>query len=113
MLHLNASVLPAWSTDYVALLDLATNSHRKLTITNLPAESQGIWAHASDVWTNPSDPNALTVFLNSHRPPKNRAVSAESGADSVIEVRMTLDESGSWKTHNPFRFSRRPLVGIR
>ncbi|KAK4698276.1 arylesterase / paraoxonase, partial [Phenoliferia sp. Uapishka_3] len=86
MLHLNASALPTYSTDAVHIYDFATNSHRKLSITNLPAASQGIYVHAIDVWVDSVDSKKLTVFLNSHRPPLEREKSAEVGASSVIEI---------------------------
>lgn len=86
MLHLHAEALPTYGTDYVAIYDFATNTHRRLALSNLPVDAQGIFVHAIDVWTDPDDPEALTVFLNSHRPPMDRKTAATQGADSVVEI---------------------------
>ncbi|GAA6022443.1 hypothetical protein JCM10207_004393 [Rhodosporidiobolus poonsookiae] len=84
--HLNASALPQLSTDYLALLDIPSRSFSKIRLTDLPDEAQGIWVHGLDVFRSPSSPSRLTLFINSHRPPSDRALSAETGAESVIEV---------------------------
>ncbi|BGP55902.1 hypothetical protein JCM8202_002691 [Rhodotorula sphaerocarpa] len=100
-LHLNATELPEQSTDYIAVFDLASRSHHRLTLKGLPREAQGIWVHGIDLWRSPKDPNHLTIFVNSHRPPKNRALAPTQGADSVIEIFETLvgtDEARHVKT---------------
>lgn len=100
-LHLNATQLPEKSTDYIAVFDLASRSYRRLTLKGLPEEAQGIWVHAIDLWRSPKDPNHLTIFINSHRPPKNRALAPKEGADSVVEIFETLvgtDEASYVKT---------------
>ncbi|GAA5999682.1 hypothetical protein JCM10207_005867 [Rhodosporidiobolus poonsookiae] len=94
MLHLNASALPPLSTDYLALLDLPSRTVSKVRLTGLPEEAQGIWVHGLDVFRSPSSPSRLTLFINSHRPPSNRALSAQTGADSVVEVFETELGSG-------------------
>lgn len=95
MLHLNASALASpVSSDYVALLDLKTGTHSRLAVTGLPAEARGLWLHAIEVYEDPQDPAALTVFLNSHRPPLDASKSKTDGACSVIEIFETrLGES--------------------
>lgn len=42
--------------------------------------------HAIDVFQSPSDRERLTVFVNSHRPPADRATAGEVGAISVVEI---------------------------
>ena len=98
---MNATQLPEKSTDYIAVFDLASRSYRRLTLKGLPEEANGIWVHGIDLWRSPKDPNHLTIFINSHRPPKNRALAPTQGADSVIEIFETLvgtDEARYVKT---------------
>ncbi|GAA5983769.1 hypothetical protein JCM10908_005917 [Rhodotorula pacifica] len=100
-LHLNATELPQKSTDYIAVFDLASRMHHRLTLKGLPEEANGIWVHAIDLWRSPEDPNHLTIFVNSHRPPKDRKLALTQGADSVIEIFETLvgtDEARYVKT---------------
>lgn len=83
------------------MFDLASRSYRRLTLKGLPEEANGIWVHGIDLWRSPQDPNHLTIFINSHRPPKNRALAPTQGADSVIEIFETLigtDEARYVKT---------------
>ncbi|KAG8989683.1 hypothetical protein FRB94_004156 [Tulasnella sp. JGI-2019a] len=88
--RLNASALPSFSTDHITLLSLtAPYSHQRLKIVGLPDEARGLWVHGIEVWQDPSDPAALTLFLVSHRPPTDRASSQAVGADSVIEIFRT------------------------
>ncbi|GJN90937.1 hypothetical protein Rhopal_003951-T1 [Rhodotorula paludigena] len=85
-LHLNSSLLPPISTDYIALFDLNTRSYRRLELHGLPAESNGVWVHGIALWRDVVDPSKLTLFVNSHRPPKDRSLGPVQGADSVIEI---------------------------
>lgn len=85
-LHLNSSLLPPISTDYIALFDLNTRSYRRLELHGLPAESNGVWVHGIALWRDVVDPSKLTLFVNSHRPPKDRSLGHVQGADSVIEI---------------------------
>ncbi|KAG8880656.1 hypothetical protein FRB97_000610 [Tulasnella sp. 331] len=97
--RLNASVLSSISTDHITILSLAAPySHHKLKITGLPQEARGIWVHGIDIWQDPSDPAALTLYLISHRPPRDRAKSEETGADSVVEIFETRagDDEVRW-----------------
>ncbi|GAA6041818.1 hypothetical protein JCM8097_007177 [Rhodosporidiobolus ruineniae] len=89
-LHLNASALPPVSTDYVAVLDLPSRSYQKLHLHGLPVEANGVWVHGIEVVRDPKSPKHLTLLLNSHRPPKDRATAPQVGADSVIEVFETV-----------------------
>lgn len=88
-LHLNASALSTVSTDHISTYNFVTGGIVKLSLKNLPAVAQGIWVHAIEIYADETDAEQLTVLLNSHRPPKNRAVSHEVGADSVIELFST------------------------
>lgn len=72
------------STDYIAVLDLETNSYKRVKLVGLPAEATGIYVHAIDA-VKGSD-GKKTVMINSHRPPKNRALGKTLGANSVIEI---------------------------
>lgn len=87
MMHLNATALAQHSTDYIAILNLATESYKTLTLTAAPhAVLANLHTHAIDLHQSTSDPDALTVFITSHRIYPDRATSAQTGADSVIEV---------------------------
>ncbi|GAA5939653.1 hypothetical protein JCM10213_009152 [Rhodosporidiobolus nylandii] len=94
MLHLNATALPAVSADYIAVLDLSTLSYYRLALKGLPAEAGGIWVHGLDVFRDPLDAKKLTIFLNSHRPPKDRSSAPLVGADSVVEILEHRSGSG-------------------
>ncbi|GAA5844013.1 hypothetical protein JCM3766R1_004046 [Sporobolomyces carnicolor] len=83
-LHLDSASLPKVSTDYIAVLDLETNSYKRVKLVGLPAEATGIYVHAIDA-VKGSD-GKKTVMINSHRPPKNRALGKTLGANSVIEI---------------------------
>ncbi|GAA6060093.1 hypothetical protein JCM10212_003501 [Sporobolomyces blumeae] len=96
VLHLDSASVPAVSTDYIALFDFKDNSHRRLRITGLPAEAAGIWVHAIDVHKSAGG-EKLTVFINSHRPPKNRKLGKTLGANSVIEILETTVGSDELK----------------
>ncbi|GAA5948661.1 hypothetical protein JCM21900_005205 [Sporobolomyces salmonicolor] len=89
ILHINATGLPPVSTDYLAILDFSDNSYRRLRITGLPDEAAGLYSHAIEIYRSPEEPDVLSVFLVSHRPPKNRPSSFQVGADSVVEILET------------------------
>ncbi|CEQ42476.1 SPOSA6832_04304 [Sporobolomyces salmonicolor] len=89
ILHINATGLPPVSTDYLAILDFSDNSYRRLRITGLPDEARGLYSHSIEIYRSPDEPDVLTVFLVSHRPPKNRPSSFQVGADSVVEILET------------------------
>ncbi|TNY18948.1 serum paraoxonase/arylesterase [Rhodotorula diobovata] len=97
-LHLNASQLPSVSTDYIALFNINTRSHKRLTLHGLPADAHGIWVHGIDLYRSPSSPSKLTLFLNSHRPPADRSLAPTQGADSVVETFETEvgSDSAQW-----------------
>lgn len=42
--------------------------------------------HAIDVYQSPADREHLTVMVNSHRPPADRATAPVVGASSVVEI---------------------------
>lgn len=86
MLHLDAERLPSESTDYIALYDFNSGTHQKLRLTGLPAEAHGIWVHGISAWVHTDDTQKLTIAINSHRPPQDRASAHSKGADSVIEL---------------------------
>ncbi|KWU42021.1 calcium-dependent phosphotriesterase [Rhodotorula sp. JG-1b] len=94
--HLNATALPAESTDRLRLLDLSTRTHKPVRLLGLPTASHGVWLHGMDVLPHPDDPSRLVLFLVSHRPPAERALASETGADSVVEIfetRVGSDEA--------------------
>lgn len=83
------------SEDYIAILDLNTHKHRKVSLVNTPPSFPGIYVHAIEIYQDPKDLDAFTVFINSHRPPANREYAPETGAESVIEIfdtRLGSDE---------------------
>lgn len=85
--HLNATQLPATSGDYIALLDLNTNKHSTLKLTNMPTYARDNFnLHAIDAFHAPEDREHITIFVNSHRPQKDRSLSPQLGAKSVIEI---------------------------
>lgn len=84
-LHLDSASLPQVSTDYIAILDLKDNSYKRVKLLGLPADADGIYVHAIDVVVD-SKSGKKTVFINSHRPPKNRSLGKTLGANSVIEI---------------------------
>lgn len=86
LMHLNATSLPPKSTDTLQILDLADTppSHHEVTITGTPADWPGIYMHGID--GQATEDGHVTLFLNSHRPPQDRARAPELGADSVIEI---------------------------
>ncbi|GAA5983785.1 hypothetical protein JCM10908_005927 [Rhodotorula pacifica] len=84
--NLNATALPTESTDQLRLLDLSTRQHRQVKLVGLPAESHGVWLHGIDAFNHPDDPSILVLFLVSHRPPAERALAPQTGADSVVEI---------------------------
>lgn len=95
MLRYNATALPMMSEDYIAVLDLNTHKHRKVSLVNTPPSFPGIYVHAIEIYQDPKDLDAFTVFINSHRPPANREYAPETGAESVIEIfdtRLGSDE---------------------
>ncbi|KAK4047240.1 hypothetical protein OIV83_005544 [Microbotryomycetes sp. JL201] len=99
VLHLNSSALPAVSRDGIYLLDLNTHKHEKLKIRNMPPEAlNNLNLHAIEVYQSPSDRHRLTVFVNSHRPPKDRSLGPKVGASSVIEIFETRmgDKELNW-----------------
>ncbi|GAA5947948.1 hypothetical protein JCM3765_007041 [Sporobolomyces pararoseus] len=91
-LHLDSASLPKVSTDYIAVLNLDDNSYKKVKLLGLPADADGIYVHAIDAVESPD--GKRTVFINSHRPPKNRSLGKTLGANSVIEIFET--------TSNPY-----------
>ncbi|GAA5935773.1 hypothetical protein JCM3775_007325 [Rhodotorula graminis] len=84
--HLNATELPTVSTDYIALLDINTRQYKRVRLDGLPPAANGIWVHAIELYRSPSNPNKLTIFVNSHRPPSDRSLAPTQGADSVVEI---------------------------
>ncbi|GAA5820789.1 hypothetical protein JCM11251_003160 [Rhodosporidiobolus azoricus] len=87
MLHLNASALPLGkSQDKLVLLDLRTRNYQDVKLSGLPDEAQGVWVHGMDVYRSPSEPEKLSLFLISHRPPSKRSSAPLVGADSVVEI---------------------------
>lgn len=83
-LHLDSASLPQVSTDYIAVLNLDDNSYKKVKLLGLPSDADGIYVHAIDAVKGPD--GKKTVFINSHRPPKNRSLGKTLGANSVIEI---------------------------
>lgn len=83
---LDATALPLESTDRLRLLDLSTRQHSEVELVGLPTESHGVWVHGIDALVHPDDPSTLVLFLVSHRPRAERALSPELGADSVVEI---------------------------
>ncbi|GAA5874787.1 hypothetical protein JCM16303_002982 [Sporobolomyces ruberrimus] len=94
-LHLDSASLPAVSTDYIAVLNLKDNSYKRVQLNSLPAEATGIYVHAIDV-VKGSD-GKKTVMINSHRPPKNRSLGKTLGANSVVEIFETTENSNELK----------------
>lgn len=96
--HLNASQLPAKSGDYIALLDLKTNTHKQLKITEMPQFARdNFHLHAIDAYHAPEDREHITVIVNSHRPPADRSTAPTVGSNSVFEIFETRLGSSTLK----------------
>lgn len=91
VLHLDSAALPEVSTDYIAILNLNDNTHKRVTLKGLPTEAAGIYVHAIDAVRGPG--GKKTIMINSHRPPKNRSLGKTLGANSVVEVFETTGNS--------------------
>lgn len=94
-LHLDSASLPQVSTDYIAILNLKDNSYERVRLTGLPAEADGIYVHAIDAVKGAN--GKLKVYINSHRPPKNRSLGKTLGANSVIEIFETTENANELK----------------
>lgn len=85
--HLNGTALPAVSENTIRLYDFSTGKHQALALKGAPKiATDNLNLHAIDIYQRPSDREHLTVYVNSHRPPANRADAPRVGASSVIEV---------------------------
>ncbi|PLW06057.1 hypothetical protein PCANC_25588 [Puccinia coronata f. sp. avenae] len=111
---LDAEKLPPHSLDYVAILDLKTQEHRKVELVNLPPGivENGIYVHGIDLFITSDDPadsattnqidlsdgpagqlsgsRRATIYLINHQPPSDRKSAPLIGAQSVIEVFDTI-----------------------
>lgn len=69
------------------MYDFTNNSHHRLKLVGMPkVAEENFNLHAIDVYQSPSDREHLTIFVNSHRPPRDRATAGEVGAESVVEI---------------------------
>ncbi|GAA6055326.1 hypothetical protein JCM3770_005286 [Rhodotorula araucariae] len=89
--NLDARALPRVSTDTLRLFSFTSRTHTALTL-DLPAEHPGVWVHGLDALHTPTDaePDLYTLFLVSHRPPLDRDLAPQIGADSVVELFETV-----------------------
>ncbi|BGP40550.1 hypothetical protein JCM10449v2_004512 [Rhodotorula kratochvilovae] len=97
---LDARALPTVSTDSLRLFSFTSRTHTALALVDLPAAHPGLWVHGMDALHTPTgaEPDLYTLFVVSHRPPRDRAQAPREGADSVVEIFETVlgSETARW-----------------
>ncbi|KAH9806775.1 hypothetical protein DFH28DRAFT_1161350 [Melampsora americana] len=96
MSKLNRDRIPVPSLDYIAILDLKTHAHKKLSLTNLPEHilKHGLHTHGLDLYVESytkesEDQSSVTLYMVNHNPPDVLHQASSLGAQSVIEVFKT------------------------
>lgn len=96
MSNLNRDRMPVPSLDYIAILDLKTHAHRRVSLTNLPAHilkyglhTHGLDLHVESYSKDSEDELSVTLYMINHNPPDPIHQAPSLGAQSVIEVFKT------------------------
>ncbi|GAA5846313.1 hypothetical protein JCM3766R1_002205 [Sporobolomyces carnicolor] len=88
---LSASELPPSSPDTLKVFSFGSGLHSTLELAGLPpspSTRDGLWVHGIEGYVHPEDPETVSLFVISHRPPlpSSSADPQAQGADSVVEI---------------------------